>query len=52
MALHIKVLATKPDDLSSIPKPHMGERENRPRELSSDLNTHTVAITLPHTHSQ
>lgn len=53
MALHIKVLATKPDGLSSVPKPDMGEGENRPRELSSDLNTRTVAITPPiHTHNK
>lgn len=54
MAHHVKVLAAKPDDLSSIPRPHVGEGENRPpQELSSDLNTNTLWPSFPpQTHSQ
>lgn len=41
MAWRVKVPATKPEDLSSIPKPHMGEGEYS-HTCSSDCRTRTL----------
>lgn len=41
----LKVLNTKPDDLSLIPRAHTVEGETNSRTLSSDLNTCTCMST-------
>lgn len=41
----VKVIATKPDSLSLIPRTHMVERTDCSK-LSSDLNMHAVACTI------
>lgn len=50
MAQEIKVLATKPAYLSSIPKTY-AEGENRLLKVVRDLNIYTVACT-PYTYTQ
>ena len=47
MAQWAKVLATKSDDQSSIPRTHIGEGSSS-GELSSDLHMHTMTGTQPH----
>lgn len=51
MGQGIKVLATKPDDLRSIPRTHAVEEENQPLpcKFSSDLYVHVEECTHPHT---
>jgi hypothetical protein len=49
MAQWVKVLATKPDDLSSIPGTHMTEEEKWLQKLSSDLYKHIMRART-HTH--
>ena len=52
MAKSVKVLVTKPDDLSSILRTHMVERELTPDKLFCDfLNTHIHTHTHTHTHT-
>lgn len=42
MAQQIKELATKPGDLSSLPWPHLVEREDQLLQVLSDLRTVTI----------
>ena len=49
MAQWIKVFATKPDSLSSIPTPHLVEGEGDPCKLSSDLHVCPHACAHMHT---
>ena len=47
MTQHIKTLAAKPENLSSIPGPHMLERDNRLLLVASHLRFPVMA----HAHS-
>lgn len=51
MAQRIMVIATKLENLSSIPGIHMVKGHNRSHKLSSDFHTKTVANTHTHRHS-
>lgn len=48
-----KVLATKPDSLSSVPETHMGNGENRlMRGVLGPAHSHTLVQVHTHTHTQ
>ena len=49
MAQQVEVLATKPDDQSSIPRTHIKEQTDS-HKLASDLHSHTLAYTQTHAH--
>jgi hypothetical protein len=48
MAQWVKALATKPDNLSLIPKNHMTERENQLPQVVHDLHVYTMACMPQH----
>lgn len=50
MAHLVKVIAAKPEDLSSVSKTHMVEEQNRLPNLFSDLHTYTMEHMSPHIH--
>ena len=53
MTLSTKGLAAEPENLSSIPRPHMSEWENRPVSISSDFHSSAVYMyTHMHTHAR
>lgn len=52
MAQQGKVLAAKPDSMSSIPRIHKVEGENPLLQLSSDLHMLAAACTHMHRHTQ
>lgn len=47
MAQWVRVTANKPEDQSSIPKPHMMELENQLLQLSYDFHMCTMACKHP-----
>ena len=46
MAQQVKALATKPDDLSSIPRTNIVELNTNPPWLYSDIHVHRVTHAL------
>lgn len=52
MAQPVKALATEPDNLSPVPRICVVGRENRLRQVSSDLHTSATACTNTHTHRE
>jgi hypothetical protein len=53
MTQQVKVLAAKPEDLSSIPETHTMEGEKQHLKVSSDLHTYIMAQAHPLlTHTQ
>lgn len=52
MAKQVRVLAAKPDDLSSIPRTHSGKTDPVPKSVSSHLYTCALTcLTHAHTHT-
>jgi hypothetical protein len=47
MAQWVRMIANKPEDQSSIPRPYMMEKENQLLQLSSDFHIHTMACKHP-----